>query len=470
MNFTLRLKLLSMTLIPIVALIIVSTYAYFQVSRVNNEVKEIAAAEIQLIDQALGEQTSNIADASRQAILHDEIVHSVSDAQALEETALINIVIFGLITILMGIFLNFAISHRIFGLLKKALTAAKHIGQSECNLSHNEISNDELGELIHTLLDTQTKVLSAESALRSSEDQIRLITDSIPAMICYIDRSEVYQFCNYHYALSFDRMKDDIINHAVKDVVGDDIYREISPMIKKVFDGELVNFSFSVKTKNQKNKYVNARYTPHFDRAGKVQGFFSIIQDITEQELAKIELEEQRVELERLSQTDALTGVYNRRSLVSTLEAQIERHKRYATPLSVIMLDLDHFKRINDNYGHASGDDVLRIVSKILKQHVRETDFVCRYGGEEFSIILSDTGIDEGVALAERLRHIIEEAHIPISENERIDFTCSIGIAEYDKSIRNSDTLIAVADEALYKAKRQGRNKVVLAKKLSAVA
>ena len=157
-----------------------------------------------------------------------------------------------------------------------------------------------------------------------------------------------------------------------------------------------------------------------------------------------------------------MTGAYNRRSLNEFIEDGIERFKSDNEPLSLMMIDLDHFKSINDNYGHGTGDEVLRMTGKLLKENFRTTDFICRYGGEEFCIVLPNTNFETMQELAERVRHVIEEAHIPITKDKRIDFTCSIGLATYNSNICNSDTLIDQADTALYEAKQTGRNRVCL--------
>lgn len=173
-------------------------------------------------------------------------------------------------------------------------------------------------------------------------------------------------------------------------------------------------------------------------------------------------LRSQQSELEHLTKIDALTGVYNRRHLSEKIENEISRNNRYCANISVMMVDLDHFKNINDTYGHAAGDQILKIVSKLFKHSIRETDMVARYGGEEFCIILVETPLDEAMFVAEKIRAIIEEATLPMGDNQVIDVTCSIGVAQYHRSMRNSETLIAKADEALYRAKREGRNRVVM--------
>ncbi|MBI4150117.1 GGDEF domain-containing protein [Candidatus Woesearchaeota archaeon] len=162
------------------------------------------------------------------------------------------------------------------------------------------------------------------------------------------------------------------------------------------------------------------------------------------------------------SRTDALTGVLNRRAYDETLLEELKRAQRYERPVSVIMLDGDHFKRINDNYGHLAGDHILKGLANTVKANVRYgVDKVARYGGEEFAIILPETGSQGAEQLAEKIRGIME--NVPLYNEVRI--TASFGVASYDPLTKmeiTPATLTDMADKALYDAKRDGRNKVVV--------
>ncbi|HET6719506.1 MAG TPA: sensor domain-containing diguanylate cyclase [Rhodocyclaceae bacterium] len=158
---------------------------------------------------------------------------------------------------------------------------------------------------------------------------------------------------------------------------------------------------------------------------------------------------------------DPLTGVFNRRHLISQLSEELGRARRYRYPVSVLMLDLDHFKRINDSHGHAVGDHCLRSLAQALSERpYRHGDFSARYGGEEFVVVLAETGVDGAVEVAEQLRSRIESLH------DRgiapCPMTASIGIATANSAEPTTpDALLAAADECLYRAKQQGRNRVV---------
>ena len=170
-------------------------------------------------------------------------------------------------------------------------------------------------------------------------------------------------------------------------------------------------------------------------------------------------LRELNTDLRELASTDGLTGLFNRRYMDITLDGEVSRRNRYSGALSVIMFDIDYFKKINDAYGHQSGDDVLRTLADILQSSVRATDIPGRFGGEEFLIILPETEVKNAQLLAERLRSRIEEVVVQ-SGNESIKITVSLGIAGVNESIKTVSTeqLLAAVDAALYAAKDAGRN------------
>ncbi len=181
-------------------------------------------------------------------------------------------------------------------------------------------------------------------------------------------------------------------------------------------------------------------------------GSAALLRDITEERA----LEEQ---LRHLSNTDALTGLYNRRYLDERLETELERAQRYGLSLSFMMIDIDHFKHFNDEFGHETGDQVLQTLAKVMQELVRTSDIPCRYGGEEFVIILTNTNQAGAQDLAERLRQRVEAT--PMA-GEHV--TISIGVASHSASHpHNSAELLQRADAALYRSKAEGRNRVTLA-------
>jgi diguanylate cyclase (GGDEF)-like protein len=168
-----------------------------------------------------------------------------------------------------------------------------------------------------------------------------------------------------------------------------------------------------------------------------------------------VKLREKSDELERLSTIDGLTGLFNRRHMTALLAAEQRRCQRLKHPFAVVMMDVDHFKSYNDEFGHPAGDKVLAKVSELLQESVREVDSVGRYGGEEFLVLMPESGEAEAAALAERVRRRIAEAKLP---HRRV--TVSLGVAQYPMHGESVDAVIAAADAALYVAKGEGRNRV----------
>ena len=160
--------------------------------------------------------------------------------------------------------------------------------------------------------------------------------------------------------------------------------------------------------------------------------------------------------------TDALTSLYNRYYMESHLTALIEQAAARGKSLTVLMLDIDYFKAINDNYGHDAGDDVLRQLANRVRKSIRGIDLACRYGGEEFVIVMPETDMAVATIVAERLRRRIASEPFAIQKEARvIETTISIGIATFDAADDNVAKILKRADQALYRAKRDGRNRVV---------
>ena len=166
-------------------------------------------------------------------------------------------------------------------------------------------------------------------------------------------------------------------------------------------------------------------------------------------------------ELLRLANIDNLTGLSNRRIILEAGQRELEHYQRYHRPLSLFVLDIDHFKQVNDTYGHAAGDQVLIKLAEASRRLLRATDMCGRLGGEEFIGLLPETPTDQAYTVAERMRETLAETPVATPAGE-IRFTVSIGIATAIADDRSIDDLIRAADEAMYEAKAAGRNRVVV--------
>lgn len=198
------------------------------------------------------------------------------------------------------------------------------------------------------------------------------------------------------------------------------------------------------------SRYLIIDAIPICDEEGELMIVIETIQDIT----SRKKLEE---ELEKMASTDALTGVQNRHRFEEVILSEISRVKRYNGSMALIMFDLDYFKNINDTYGHNTGDTVLRQVADIIKNNIRETDTVCRWGGEEFLVLCAEADEKEAVQIAEKLRLLIERH--PFDEIKSLTMSCGVTVYTEEDTM---DSFISRADEALYLAKEQGRNTVIV--------
>ena len=185
-----------------------------------------------------------------------------------------------------------------------------------------------------------------------------------------------------------------------------------------------------------------------------------VVFSIVENERAEEQIRTLNFQLERLAMSDELTGLANRRAFFSKGEEEIKMARRYPAPLTLLMLDIDRFKTINDNYGHHAGDRVLQVIATTMQNLIREVDKLGRLGGEEFAILLPNTAVEEAETLAERLRLAVEKNTL-VEGGQTIHVTISIGVAAFSSAIKTLDDLLRAADTALYRAKAEGRNRVI---------
>lgn len=233
-----------------------------------------------------------------------------------------------------------------------------------------------------------------------------------------------------------------------------------------IWKGDVIQF-----TKDDQPINIDAHIMMIRDSAGKVAGFVSANRDVTQRKLAEDKIKQTKdvaeaanVELQQalareqwLARTDGLTGLFNRRHFFSMAEQAFAVSIRYQTPISIILYDIDHFKLVNDRWGHHMGDDVLKHIARISSEQVRDADVLARYGGEEFIILLPNSDADEAAHVAERIRRNVMSYRID-PEKTQAGITVSMGIAEKSMKMTTIDHLIRCADQALYNAKEAGRN------------
>lgn len=207
--------------------------------------------------------------------------------------------------------------------------------------------------------------------------------------------------------------------------------------------------------------YQNTTLLPLKGLGGGIEQICLIIYDVTDVATNRRQLQAANRELQRLSSTDRLTGLFNRGHWEEMLRQEYARHRRYDRNAALVMFDIDHFKKINDTYGHQTGDAVIQQTADVIRNSMRDADIAGRYGGEEFVVLLPDTDSEGAASVAERLRQAIE-AHEVVYEGHSIRFTVSLGIADLSQPTSGYAQLIERADSALYVSKSAGRNRVTL--------
>jgi diguanylate cyclase (GGDEF)-like protein len=209
----------------------------------------------------------------------------------------------------------------------------------------------------------------------------------------------------------------------------------------------------------QTGQVAQGDYTQRIDFLGTFSDSFNHM--VMQLESDRHQLAQQMADLERLATTDVLTGLPNRRRFMSLATDELVRWNRYESPFCLLMFDLDRFKSVNDTYGHAVGDEVLKCVAQVCRQVVRDSDLSARIGGEEFVVMYRHTRIEQAQVAAERLRQTMAQRAVPIDSGE-LHFSMSGGLVQVDRTIDSVDELLGIADVLLYEAKEGGRNRVVV--------
>lgn len=292
-----------------------------------------------------------------------------------------------------------------------------------------------------------TDLKESERRLETNERLLRTIADNLPVLIAYIDSDERYQFANATYETWFGVASSQMIGRTVKEVLGSALYEESKTSLHTNLAGHTVRFEAQALGPDG-TRYVEVVGIPD-TKNGVTQGVYVLTSDITE---AKRHAEE----LSRLARVDALTGLPNRRSYEERLQEALQRVTRSERGLALMFLDVDHFKQINDTFGHAGGDIVLQEFGRRLKASVRATDIVSRLAGDEFTIVLE--GLADPAEATLVASKIVDAFKIPVSlASTSYLVSTSIGIAFTRARSVNAQTLSQEADTALYRAKNNGR-------------
>ncbi|MFN3887127.1 MAG: GGDEF domain-containing protein [Aquabacterium sp.] len=284
---------------------------------------------------------------------------------------------------------------------------------------------------------------------------VQSVLDALPTPVFFKDRSGRYQGCNRAFTELMGKQPGELIGLTVYDLSPPDlarIYEEADEALMR--SGGEQRYETQVQRPDGQRRHVLFYKAAVRDEHGEVCGLVGTILDITE-----------RKDLERrlsdLADLDALTGLFNRRAILSHLEGLHADRRQQRLPLCLLMVDVDHFKSINDRFGHAIGDEALVRVASCLRQNLRDGDRVGRIGGEEFLVVLGSTELEDAQGVAERLRLVVAQTCVDTLDGP-LRLTVSIGLA---RSLPDEDwaQVLGRADEGLYAAKRTGRDRVVVA-------
>jgi len=312
-----------------------------------------------------------------------------------------------------------------------------------------------LGLLLYQYRHHQLKQQAAEA--HALAERFRFALDHIPTHIYIKDRQHRYVYAN--------RATLDLFNCAAIDLQGSTDERFFPPAtVSHLHDidtrvlehGEDTTERITVPYENGERRIYWEIKTPIYDDQDKTRiwGLCGISTDITEHELLK-------EQLEQLANHDYLTDLYNRRYFLEQGKHELIRAQRHSTPLSLLMLDIDHFKSINDTYGHKAGDIALQQLSNFLRHTLRTIDILGRLGGEEFGVLLPETTLHQAIEIAERLRTLIAASPLELGNGTPPQYyTVSIGVTALNDKATDLESMLSKADRALYQAKRGGRNKV----------
>jgi diguanylate cyclase (GGDEF)-like protein/PAS domain S-box-containing protein len=311
-----------------------------------------------------------------------------------------------------------------------------------------------------SILQDLTARTTAEQALARSERALKLVLDNAPLLVSYINPDGIFTFCNVTHARWLQRTPEEVCGRPAEQVFTPGTYALLAPYLQRAVRGEPVEFEITAPWYEKAHASGTRSPTRHLrgqlvpdaaETADGRYGIYAFVQDVTEAKRSEMELS-------RMARFDALTGLPNRYELYERLRAALKRRHRVPASLGVLYLDVDHFKRINDTYGHAAGDAVLVEVAQRLQRAVRRTDTVARLAGDEFIILLDPIEAPEDAlhTAQKAINAIRPPIHLP--GDTVLHVTASIGVACPGPETSDPDAALREADQALYWAKSRGRN------------
>jgi diguanylate cyclase (GGDEF)-like protein/PAS domain S-box-containing protein len=297
-----------------------------------------------------------------------------------------------------------------------------------------------------------------KQALRESEAKFRgLVDQSLIGIV--IAENKKYSYSNAKFNEMFGYAAEETRALAVLDIVAERNRPFVAEAMREELSDNATGLKFEFRGLRKSGEEIDIEsYIRSMELGGK-RAIIGVFMDVTDRVAAERQAKALQEKLRDLSTHDALTGLFNRRYLEDTLKRELILAKRDEVPLSLIMVDIDHFKVINDRFGHQAGDKVLHFLGDLLNHSVRGNDTCCRYGGEEFLVVLLGMDEDGAVERAECLRKAVAISVIDFGATT-ISVTASFGVATFPHDGETADELIAVADSALYAAKAAGRNRV----------
>lgn len=298
------------------------------------------------------------------------------------------------------------------------------------------------------------KELEAARALAQSEWKLKTIIETEPECVKVLAADGTLLQMNRAGLQMIEAESDkQVIGHKLTDIVTPEYRDAFVRLNEKVNQGESGTLEFEIVGLKGTHRWLDTHAVPMRDANEQITGLLGVTRDITARKQADRELKQ-------LAQTDFLTNLANCRHFMELAEQELSRTLRYGGPLSVLMMDLDHFKNINDTYGHTIGDLVLQKFGGLVRQTLRYVDAVGRVGGEEFAIVLPQTDAEHALEVAERLCRLTADTEVALDQGRPLHFTVSVGVTTLAGSGNNIDTLLSQADQALYEAKNSGRNRV----------